>query len=59
MLGLIELFIFFIFLMLVFWGINMYRHIKSGSWSFFQKIVDITGLILFTVIIFILIKPIM
>ena len=59
MLGLIELFIFFIFLMLVFWGINMYKHIKSSRWSVFQKVADITGLIIFSVIIIMLIKPIM
>lgn len=56
--GTAKLMIFFVFLILVFWGINMYRHIKGGKWSLFQKITDIGGMIFFGIIIIAMIVPI-
>jgi hypothetical protein len=32
---------------MVLWGINLFRHAKSGKWTKFQKAVDIIGLLLF------------
>lgn len=56
--GAARLLIFFVFLIFVFWGINMYRHIRNGKWSLFQKIADIGGMIFFGIIIIAMIVPI-
>ena len=53
----VKVLIFFIALMLVFWGLNVYRHIKSGKWEKFQQTVDIAGLLFFAVMIILLIIP--
>lgn len=45
--GMLKLLIFFVGLIMVLWGINLFRHYKSGKWTKFQKVVDIVGLLLF------------
>lgn len=55
--GVIKILIFFILLMLVFWGINIYKHAKSGKWTTFMKIVDIVGVLFLAVMIILLIVP--
>ena len=45
--GMLRILIFFVGLIMVFWGINLFRHAKSGKWTKFQKAVDIIGLLLF------------
>lgn len=44
--GIIKILIFLILLMLVFWGLNIYRHIRAGGWKGFQRLVDIIGAVL-------------
>jgi hypothetical protein len=39
---------------MVLWGINLFRHAKSGKWTKFQKAVDIGGLLLFGVLMIML-----
>ncbi len=56
--GTAELMIFFVFLVLVFWCINTYRHIKGGKWNLFQKITDIGGIIFFGIMIIAMIIPV-
>ena len=45
--GMLRILIFFVGLIMAFWGINLFRHAKSGKWTKFQKAVDIIGLLLF------------
>lgn len=45
--GMLRILIFFVGLIMVLWGINLFRHAKSGKWTKFQKAVDIIGLLLF------------
>ena len=45
--GMLRILIFFVGLIMVLWGINLFRHAKSGKWTKFQKTVDIIGLLLF------------
>lgn len=52
--GLIRFLVFLIVLLLAFWGINVFRHIKSGNWTTFQKVTDISGILLFSILIFLL-----
>lgn len=52
--GALRMLIFFVGLIMVFWGINLFRHAKSGKWTNFQKAVDIVGLILFGVLMIML-----
>ena len=44
--GTVSFMAFMMFLLLVFWCINIYKHINSGNWTKGQKIVDIAGLLL-------------
>ncbi len=50
MTGMIKVLIFLILLMLFFWCLNMYRHIKSGNWKGFRRVVDITGVLFIAVL---------
>ncbi len=52
--GMLKLIIFFIGLIMVFWGMNLFRHAKSGKWTKFQKAVDIVGLLFFGVLMIML-----
>ena len=52
--GALRMLIFFVGLIMVFWGINLFRHAKSGKWIKFQKAVDIGGLLLFGVLMIML-----
>ncbi len=52
--GALRMLIFFVGLIMVFWGINLFRHAKSGKWTKFQKAVDIVGLLLFGVLMIML-----
>jgi hypothetical protein len=52
--GMLQLLIFFIVLIMVFWGINLFRHAKGGKWTKFQKAVDIVGLLFFGVLLIML-----
>ncbi len=45
--GMLRILIFFVGLIMVLWGVNLFRHAKSGKWTKFQKAVDIIGLLLF------------
>ena len=44
--GTVSFMAFMMFLLLVFWCINIYQHINSGNWTKGQKIVDIAGLLM-------------
>lgn len=52
--GSLRMLIFFVGLIMVFWGINLFRHAKSGKWTKFQKAVDIVGLLFFGVLMIML-----
>ncbi len=52
--GMLRILIFFVGLIMVLWGINLFRHAKSGKWTKFQKAVDIIGLLLFGVLMIML-----
>lgn len=52
--GMLRILIFFVGLIMVLWGINIFRHAKSGKWTKFQKAVDIIGLLLFGVLMIML-----
>ena len=52
--GALNMLILFIGLIMVFWGINLFRHAKSGKWTKFQKAVDIVGLIFFGILMIML-----
>ncbi len=52
--GALRMLIFFVVLIMVLWGINLFRHAKSGKWTKFQKAVDIGGLLLFGVLMIML-----
>lgn len=52
--GALSMLILFIGLIMVFWGINLFRHAKSGKWTKFQKAVDIVGLIFFSILMIML-----
>ena len=41
--GMIKILIFFVLLLLVFWGLNVYKHIRSGSWNGKSKAFDFIG----------------
>ena len=53
--GMLRILIFFVGLIMVLWGINLFRHAKSGKWTKFQKAVDIIGLLLFGTLMIMLI----
>lgn len=42
----VEMLIFLELLLLAFWLMNIYKHIRSGSWSRGEKIMDTVGTIL-------------
>lgn len=44
--GLIKILVFMILLLLLFWGVNIYKHIRSGGWKGFRRAVDIVGAVL-------------
>lgn len=52
--GMLRILIFFVGLIMVLWGINLFRHAKSGKWTKFQKAVDIIGLFLFGILMIML-----
>ena len=52
--GMLRILIFFVGLIMVLWGINLFRHAKSGKWTKFQKAVDIIGLLLFGILMIML-----
>ena len=52
--GMLRILIFFVGLIMVLWGINLFRHAKSGKWTKFQKAVDIVGLIFFGILMIML-----
>ncbi|MBR3900302.1 MAG: hypothetical protein IKJ60_01975 [Ruminococcus sp.] len=52
--GMLRILIFFVGLIMVLWGINLFRHAKSSKWTKFQKAVDIIGLLLFGVLMIML-----
>lgn len=52
--GMLRLLIFMVGLTAVFWGINIFRHIKNGSWTKFQKAADIIGLLMFIILLILL-----
>ena len=52
--GMLRILIFFVGLIMVLWGINIFRHAKSGKWTKFQKAVDIIGLLLFGILMIML-----
>lgn len=54
--GMLRLMIFMIGLVAVFWGINIFRHIKNGSWTKFQKAADIIGMIIMIVLMIMLLS---
>ena len=52
--GMLRILIFFVGLFMMFWGVNIFRHLKSGKWTNFQKAVDFDGLILFGILLIML-----
>lgn len=55
--GPLKLMIFMVVLMLVFWGINVFRHIKGGKWSKPQQTIDLAGIVMLVVLIILLVIP--
>lgn len=47
-----------IVILLIFWGLNIYKHIRSG-WTKLQKIADITGLAMIIGLLIMLIVPLL
>lgn len=45
-------------MLLIFWGLNIYKHIRSG-WTKLQKITDSTGLAMLIVLLIMLIVPLL
>lgn len=52
--GMLRILIFFVGLIMVLWGINLFRHAKSGKWTKLQKAVDIVGLLFFGILMIML-----
>ena len=52
--GMLRILIFFVGLIMLLWGINLFRHAKSGKWTKFQKAVDVIGLLLFGILMIML-----
>lgn len=44
--GALSFLVLLILLMLLCWGLNIYKHIRSGAWKGFQRGADIAGIIL-------------
>lgn len=58
MIGLVKILIFFTVLLLFFWGLNIYKHIRSG-WTKFQKATDTAGAVMLAGFLISLIIPLM
>lgn len=56
--GAAKLMIFFLALILLFWGLNTYKHFKGG-WTKTQKLCDISGLLLLAAVIAMMIIPLL
>lgn len=56
--GAAKLMIFFLALILLFWGLNAYKHFKSG-WTKTQRVCDISGLIFLAAVIAIMVMPLL
>ena len=39
--GAVSFLVFLILLLLICWGLNIYKHIRSGSWKGLQRCADI------------------
>lgn len=55
--GPLKFMIFMAVLMLVLWGINVFRHIKSGSKSKAQQTMDFAGIVMLMLLIILLVIP--
>lgn len=56
--GAAKLMIFFLALILLFWGLNAYKHFKGG-WTKTQRVCDISGLIFLAAVIAMMIIPLL
>lgn len=56
--GAAKLMIFLFVLILIFWGLNTYKHFKGG-WTKTQMVCDISGLILLAAVIAMMIIPLL
>lgn len=57
--GSVSFMAFMIFLLLVFWCINTYKHISSGRWTKGQKMIDIVGALMLLAVFGSMILPIL
>lgn len=54
----VKFLVFMTVMLLIFWGLNIYKHIRGG-WTKMQKIADITGLEMIIVLLILLIVPLL
>lgn len=54
----VKFLIFMIVILLMFWGLNIYKHIRGG-WTKLQKITDISGAAMIIGLLILLIIPLM
>ena len=57
--GAVGMLVFLILLMLAFWLMNVYKHIRSGLWSRGQKIMDLIGTVLLLAALIAVLLPIL
>lgn len=54
----VKFLVFMTVMLLIFWGLNVYKHIRSG-WTKLQKIADITGSAMIIGLLILLIVPLL
>lgn len=58
MTAIIKFFVFMIVILLFFWGLNIFKHIRGG-WTKLQKITDITGILMILGLLIMLVVPLL
>lgn len=58
MTAIVKILIFITVLLLFFWGLNIYKHIRSG-WTKLQKVTDTAGAVMLVGLLISLIIPLM
>lgn len=54
--GMIKILVFLILLLLIFWSMNIYKHVRAG-WRKSQKVYDIIGEIMLIAILIVTVLP--
>ncbi|MBQ8961772.1 MAG: hypothetical protein IJ071_11265 [Ruminococcus sp.] len=57
--GMIRILVFFILLLLVFWGLNVYKHIRGGGWRGLRRAVDLLGALLLLGLLLFTLMPVL